>query len=185
MRASILDFKPRLGNRCRVLPGNVLPCAVILDFRGSILESLQGGVLVIGSACSTIVVAPKKNGPPAVLSSLLQRRMVPPAAPSLLHGRTARLQNDRGGRSLPRRNDIRSPVPSFSAATTFALRFHLSPPQRHSASGSIFLRRNDIRAPVPSFSAATKTVLRPEPRKTKKGWPAWSPLLYKGIRLIC
>ena len=71
------------------------------------------------------------------------------------------------------------------AATTFALRFHLSPPQRHSASGSIFLRRNDIRAPVPSFSAATKTVLRPEPTKTKKGWPARSPLLYKGIRLIC
>ncbi|MCI7749437.1 MAG: hypothetical protein MSH61_03665 [Bacteroidales bacterium] len=24
LRASILDFKPRLGNRCKVLPGNVL-----------------------------------------------------------------------------------------------------------------------------------------------------------------
>ena len=54
------------------------------------------------------------------------------------------------------------------AATTFALRFHLSPPQRHSASGSIFLRRNVIWPLVPSFSAATKTVLRPEPTKTDK-----------------
>ena len=34
------------------------------------------------------------------------------------------------------------------AATTFALRFHLSPPQRHSRSGSIFLRRNENRPPA-------------------------------------
>ena len=30
--ASILDFKPRLGNRCRVFHGNALHRAVILDF---------------------------------------------------------------------------------------------------------------------------------------------------------
>ncbi|MDD6808689.1 MAG: hypothetical protein PUD78_01060 [Bacteroidales bacterium] len=48
MRASILDFKPRLGNRC------------------------------------SAITAAAKNGPPA--------------APSLLQLRTARLQNDRGGR---------------------------------------------------------------------------------------
>ncbi|MDY4630970.1 MAG: hypothetical protein SO413_04605, partial [Candidatus Cryptobacteroides sp.] len=35
-----------------------------------------------------------------------------------------------------RRNVIRPPVPSFSVATTFGLRFHLSPPQRKSSSGS-------------------------------------------------
>ena len=40
-RAVILDFKPRLGNRCRFLPGNDLQRAVILDLRGSIWESLQ------------------------------------------------------------------------------------------------------------------------------------------------
>ena len=33
LRASILDFKPRLANRCMLLPGNVLQRAVILDFR--------------------------------------------------------------------------------------------------------------------------------------------------------
>ena len=32
--ASILDFSPRLGNRCRVSPGNVIHRAVILDLRG-------------------------------------------------------------------------------------------------------------------------------------------------------
>ena len=31
--ASILDFRPRLENRCKVLPGSALICAVILDFR--------------------------------------------------------------------------------------------------------------------------------------------------------
>ena len=109
--AVILDFRLRLGNHCKIIPKNTLQRAVILDLRGLIWESLQGGVLVIGSACSTIAAA-AKNGPPvalsslrqrrmvspAALSSLLQRRMVPPAAPSLLHGRTARLQSDRGGR---------------------------------------------------------------------------------------
>ena len=39
--ASILDFMPRLANRCSFLPGNALHRAVILDLRGSIWESLQ------------------------------------------------------------------------------------------------------------------------------------------------
>ena len=30
----ILDFEPRLENRCKDLPGCALICAVILDFRG-------------------------------------------------------------------------------------------------------------------------------------------------------
>ena len=38
---SILDFGPKLGNRCRFLPGSDLQRAVILDLRGSIWESLQ------------------------------------------------------------------------------------------------------------------------------------------------
>ncbi|MDY2707427.1 MAG: hypothetical protein SOV31_06815 [Candidatus Cryptobacteroides sp.] len=33
MRASILDFRPRLANRCKVFPGNAHKCASILDFR--------------------------------------------------------------------------------------------------------------------------------------------------------
>ena len=32
--AVILDFEPRLENRCKILPGSALICAVILDFRG-------------------------------------------------------------------------------------------------------------------------------------------------------
>ena len=32
--ALILDFRPRLENHGRVLPGSALICAVILDFRG-------------------------------------------------------------------------------------------------------------------------------------------------------
>ena len=34
LRASILDFGARLANRCRVFPGNAFQRAVILDFRG-------------------------------------------------------------------------------------------------------------------------------------------------------
>ena len=41
LRASILDFKPRLGNHCKIIPKNTLQRAVILDLRGSIGESLH------------------------------------------------------------------------------------------------------------------------------------------------
>ena len=40
--ASILDFVPRLGNRCKDFPIYGLLRASILDLRGSIWESLQG-----------------------------------------------------------------------------------------------------------------------------------------------
>ncbi|MCI6315490.1 MAG: hypothetical protein MR588_09015 [Bacteroidales bacterium] len=49
----ILDFKTRLGNRCRFLPGNDLQRAVILDFKPR-----------LGNRCSAITAA-AKNGPPA------------------------------------------------------------------------------------------------------------------------
>ena len=36
LRASILDFRPKLENRCRLFPVYALLHAAILDFRGSI-----------------------------------------------------------------------------------------------------------------------------------------------------
>ena len=51
-RAVILDFRPRLGNRCMVLPENDLGSAVILDLRGSIWESLHGFAWKRPLACS-------------------------------------------------------------------------------------------------------------------------------------
>ena len=42
LRALILKFKPRLENRCKLFPVYTLLRAVILDLRGSIWESLQG-----------------------------------------------------------------------------------------------------------------------------------------------
>ena len=53
LRASILDFKPKLGNRCMLFPVYALLCASILDFNPR-----------LGNRCSTIVVA-VENGPPA------------------------------------------------------------------------------------------------------------------------
>ena len=77
LRASILDFKPRLGNRCRVLPVYALFRASILDFKPR-----------LANRCSAIVAA-QKNGPPVpavstlrvrIYSFLRQIGMVPPAA---------------------------------------------------------------------------------------------------------
>ena len=118
--ASILDFKPRLGNRCRFLPGNVLGSAVILDLRGSIWESLQG---LPGNALVTAAILDFKprlgNRCMVLRGNDLQRAVIldfkprlenrccaitavakngPPAAPSLRQVKMARLQNDRGGR---------------------------------------------------------------------------------------
>ena len=55
-RASILDFKARPAHRCMVLPVYALQRAVILDFRPR-----------LGNRCSAIVVA-VENGPPAAQS---------------------------------------------------------------------------------------------------------------------
>ena len=52
LRASILDFRPKLGNRCKLFPGNILLRASILDFRGSIWQSLQGYARLRPLACS-------------------------------------------------------------------------------------------------------------------------------------
>ena len=42
LRASILDFRPRLGNRCRVLPVYALLRASILDFRPKLENRCRG-----------------------------------------------------------------------------------------------------------------------------------------------
>ena len=55
LRASILDFKARLGNRCKVLPVYVLLCASILDFRSR-----------LANRCSVLAAA-VRNGPPTVV----------------------------------------------------------------------------------------------------------------------
>ena len=64
-RASILDFRARLGNRCKETLGNSLIRALILDFRAR-----------LGNRCSTIVVA-VDNGPPAAQSWGAGRDRVP------------------------------------------------------------------------------------------------------------
>ena len=51
--ASILDFKPKLANRCKVFPVLALFRASILDFRPE-----------LGNRCSVIAAA-VRNGPPA------------------------------------------------------------------------------------------------------------------------
>ena len=52
-RASILDFKAKLANRCKFFPVFTLFRASILDFRAK-----------LANRCSTIVMA-VENGPPA------------------------------------------------------------------------------------------------------------------------
>ena len=54
--ASILDFRPRLENRCKLFPDYTLLRASILDFKAK-----------LGNRCSIIVVA-VENGPPAAQS---------------------------------------------------------------------------------------------------------------------
>ena len=53
-RASILDFRAKLGNRCKLFPVNTLFRASILDFKAK-----------LANRCSTIVVA-VENDPPAM-----------------------------------------------------------------------------------------------------------------------
>ena len=77
LHASILDFKPKLKNRCMLFPGNILLRASILDFRlrlgNQCKETLKNSPKAasildfkhkLGNRCSTIVVA-VENGPPA------------------------------------------------------------------------------------------------------------------------
>ena len=79
IRASILDFRAKLENRCKVLPVYALLRASILDFRAK-----------LENRCSTIVVAVKNGSHAAAVaatrfrvrfySSLPQRKTVSPAA---------------------------------------------------------------------------------------------------------
>ena len=55
LRASILDFKAKLGNRCKDFPENNLLRASILDFKPR-----------LGNRCSVIAAA-VRNGPPAAV----------------------------------------------------------------------------------------------------------------------
>ncbi|MDY2858107.1 MAG: hypothetical protein SOU85_04035 [Candidatus Cryptobacteroides sp.] len=77
MRASILDFRPRLGNRCKVFPVYTLLRASILDFRPKLgnrcKETLKNSPKAasildfrakLGNRCGAIVAA-QENGPPA------------------------------------------------------------------------------------------------------------------------
>ena len=77
LRASILDFRPRLANRCRVFPVLALFRASILDFRPR-----------LANRCSVIAAA-VRNGPPAtaVVAAIFRVRLYS----SLPQRRTARL----------------------------------------------------------------------------------------------
>ena len=96
LHASILDFRPSLGNRCMLFP--VYPL-----FRASILKFKPR----LANRCSTIVVAVENSPPAAAVAAtnsaadsnyIAAKKNGPPATTSLLHGRTARLQNERCGR---------------------------------------------------------------------------------------
>ncbi|MDD6507978.1 MAG: hypothetical protein PUF43_00745 [Bacteroidales bacterium] len=53
-RTSILDFRPKLGNRCKLFPVYILFRASIIDFKPR-----------LENRCSVIAAA-VRNGPPAV-----------------------------------------------------------------------------------------------------------------------
>ena len=53
--ATILDFRPRIGNHCMGFPGTIPKTASILDFEAR-----------LGNHCSAIAAA-AKNGPPAAI----------------------------------------------------------------------------------------------------------------------
>ena len=128
MRASILDFRAKLGNRCKDLLVYDLLRASILDFRPK-----------LGNRCSTIVVA-VENGPPAAAVAatnsaadsnyITAKKNGPPATTSLLHGRTARLQHRceaQAGTGCHEGGIILSKKPP---------EWRQFPPQQRSASGS-------------------------------------------------
>ena len=75
--ASILDFRPELGNRCKLFPVYTLFRASILDFKAKLanrckffpvytlfLASIRDFKAKLANRCSTIVMA-VENGPPA------------------------------------------------------------------------------------------------------------------------
>ena len=56
LRALILDFKPRLANRCKLFPVYTIVRASILDFKPK-----------LANRCSTTIVVAVENGPPAAV----------------------------------------------------------------------------------------------------------------------
>ena len=140
-RASILDFKARLANRCILLPVYALQRASILDFRPR-----------LANRCNTIVVA-VENGPPAMAVAATTFRVR--FYSSLLQRRTARLLRPLRQRPsasdsiLRRRNDLPHPILFFVAAkengspeaavvaTAFRIRFYSSLPQRRIVSPAV------------------------------------------------
>ena len=111
-RASILDFKARPANRCMVLPVYALLRASILDFRPR-----------LANRCNTIVVA-VENGPPAMAVAATRS-----ASDSIL--RCCKEERpacyDRCG------SDLLRPILFFVVAMTFRIRFYSSLPQRRMA----------------------------------------------------
>ena len=88
-RASILDFRARLGNRCKLFPVYALFRASILDFRLKLenrcwvfpVYALFRAVILdfrprLANRCSIIVVA-IENGPPAAKSCGAGRDRMP------------------------------------------------------------------------------------------------------------
>ena len=64
-RASILDFRARLGNRCKLFPVYALFRAVILDFRPRLANRCSIIVVAIENGPPAAAVAARENGPPA------------------------------------------------------------------------------------------------------------------------
>ena len=113
-RAVILDFRPRLGNRCKLFPVNTLFRASILDFR-----------VELGNRCSIIVVT-VENGPPAMAVAATRS-----ASDSILRCRKGEWLacSGRSGSDLLRPilffvvAKENSPPAAAVAATTFRVRF--------------------------------------------------------------
>ena len=95
LRASILDFRVELGNRCRVLPVYALLRTSILDFR-----------VELGNRCSIIVVT-VENGPPAMAVAATRS-----ASDSILRCRKGEWPACSGRSS----NEVPSPILFFVAA---------------------------------------------------------------------
>ena len=94
-RALILDFRPRLGNRCMVLPGNAIFRALILDFRPRLgnrcKEKLKNGLWT----ASILDFRPRIGNHCSTI--VAAKKNGPPASPSSRQFGMARLQHPRRG----------------------------------------------------------------------------------------
>ena len=94
-RALILDFRPRFGNRCMVLPENAIFRASILDFKARLgnrcKEKLKNGLWT----ASILDFRPRIGNHCSTIVAALEKG--PPAAPSLRQRRMARLHHPHRG----------------------------------------------------------------------------------------